>query len=88
MRSVLTLLATADTINRIQNILPYSPRRLARPRTSPFHGGNTGSNPVGDANVIDVVEEAPNHLSYHGVGRFKEQPFVAKRQSIRKERRR
>src|SRR5260370_5559507 len=25
------------------------PRRLARPRTSPFHGGNTGSNPVGDA---------------------------------------
>ena len=29
-----------------------SPRRLARPRTSPFHGGNTGSNPVGDANKI------------------------------------
>jgi hypothetical protein len=28
------------------------PRRLARPRTSPFHGGNTGSNPVGDANKI------------------------------------
>src|SRR5947209_3798098 len=27
------------------------PRRLARPRTSPFHGGNTGSNPVGDANT-------------------------------------
>jgi hypothetical protein len=25
------------------------PRRLARPRTPPFHGGNTGSNPVGDA---------------------------------------
>src|SRR5438128_12674336 len=25
------------------------PRRLAWPRTSPFHGGNTGSNPVGDA---------------------------------------
>ena len=29
-----------------------SPRRLAWPRTSPFHGGNTGSNPVGDANVM------------------------------------
>ena len=29
---------------------PESPRRLAWPRTSPFHGGNTGSNPVGDAN--------------------------------------
>ena len=28
---------------------PSGPRRLARPRTSPFHGGNTGSNPVGDA---------------------------------------
>src|ERR1700736_908998 len=28
------------------------PRRLARPRTSPFHGGNTGSNPVGDANYF------------------------------------
>ena len=26
------------------------PRRLARPRTPPFHGDNTGSNPVGDAN--------------------------------------
>src|SRR5689334_9640805 len=25
------------------------PRRLARPRTSPFHGGNAGSNPAGDA---------------------------------------
>ncbi len=30
---------------------PHSrPRRLARPRTPPFHGDNTGSNPVGDAN--------------------------------------
>ena len=26
-----------------------SPRRLAWPRTSPFHGGNAGSNPAGDA---------------------------------------
>jgi hypothetical protein len=25
------------------------PHRLARPRTSPFHGGNGGSNPPGDA---------------------------------------
>jgi hypothetical protein len=31
-----------------------SPRRLAWPRTSPFHGGNTGSNPVGDANTGDA----------------------------------
>ena len=28
------------------------PRRLARPRTSPFHGGNAGSNPAGDANLF------------------------------------
>src|ERR1700720_1150348 len=32
---------------------PDRPRRLAWPRTSPFHGGNTGSNPVGDANLIN-----------------------------------
>jgi hypothetical protein len=24
------------------------PRRLARPRTPPFHGDNMGSNPIGD----------------------------------------
>ena len=28
------------------------PRRLARPRTPPFHGDNTGSNPVRDAKQI------------------------------------
>ena len=33
-----------------QHISSGRPRRLAWPRTSPFHGGNTGSNPVGDAN--------------------------------------
>ncbi len=26
------------------------PLRLARPRTPPFHGGDAGSNPAGDAN--------------------------------------
>ncbi len=31
------------------------PRRLARPRTPPFHGDNTGSNPVGDANRINLL---------------------------------
>ena len=39
------------------NSTAKSPRRLARPRTSPFHGGNTGSNPVGDANKTkDLLE--------------------------------
>ena len=33
------------------------PRRLARPRTPPFHGDNTGSNPVGDANKIKDLAE-------------------------------
>ena len=27
------------------------PHRLARPRTSPFHGENRGSNPLGDASL-------------------------------------
>jgi integrase len=36
--------------NLLNSMESTSPRRLARPRTSPFHGGNTGSNPVGDAN--------------------------------------
>jgi hypothetical protein len=31
------------------------PRRLARPRTPAFHVGNTGSNPVGDANQSRVL---------------------------------
>src|SRR6266699_6410543 len=33
------------------------PRRLAWPRTSPFHGGNTGSNPVGDASLITKLSK-------------------------------
>jgi hypothetical protein len=28
------------------------PHRLVRPRTSPFHGGNGGSNPPGDATSL------------------------------------
>jgi hypothetical protein len=35
------------------------PRRLARPRTPPFHGDNTGSNPVGDANKTKELTEIP-----------------------------
>lgn len=31
---------------------PQRPRRLARPRTPPFHGDNMGSNPIGDTNRI------------------------------------
>ena len=39
--------------------LRQGPRRLARPRTSPFHGGNAGSNPAGDAIIPkDFLVEA------------------------------
>jgi hypothetical protein len=50
------------------------PRRLARPRTPPFHGDNTGSNPVGDANktkdlaensLFLPVEHFVEQLSHH-----------------------
>ena len=43
-------------------ICPFQrPRRLARPRTPPFHGDNTGSNPVGDANKTKKLAEiTPN----------------------------
>jgi hypothetical protein len=34
----------------IRHFFRSRPRRLARPRTPAFHVGNTGSNPVGDAN--------------------------------------
>lgn len=30
----------------------FRPHRLAWPRTLPFQGSNTGSNPVGDTNPI------------------------------------
>jgi hypothetical protein len=41
------------------------PRRLARPRTSPFHGGNTGSNPVGDANIPKDFRAPPSSIMVH-----------------------
>ena len=45
---------------------PERPRRLAWPRTSPFHGGNAGSNPAGDAKqdkeVVEVCSGIPKRL--------------------------
>ena len=54
--SSLTVDIRAATINNLatSSRLTECPRRLAWPRTSPFHGGNTGSNPVGDANKIKI----------------------------------
>jgi hypothetical protein len=31
-----------------------------------FHGDNTGSNPVGDANIRVARHPPPHHLCYHG----------------------
>src|SRR5216684_5340300 len=45
------------------------PRRLAWPRTSPFHGGNTGSNPVGDAKSFQKFKSAA--VFFAGTARMK-----------------
>ncbi len=39
--------------------LAYSVPVVQRPRTPPFHGDDTGSNPVGDANQINTLEVCP-----------------------------
>src|ERR1700758_4267887 len=36
----------------------HRPRRLARPRTPPFHGDNMGSNPIGDTNDSTVTDSS------------------------------
>ena len=43
----------------------HRPRRLARPRTPAFHVGNTGSNPVGDANEIRNGERHARWSNLH-----------------------
>jgi hypothetical protein len=52
---ILTLGHPTANINESGDNSHLSPRRLARPRTPPFHGDNTGSNPVGDAKVDKIV---------------------------------
>src|SRR6202000_2542085 len=47
------------------------PRRLARPRTPPFHGDNTGSNPVGDANKTKDLIIPSNMPKRDDLERFK-----------------
>jgi hypothetical protein len=42
------------------------PRRLARPRTPPFHGDNTGSNPVGDANQNQKFRSIASEITLRG----------------------
>src|SRR5229473_6008947 len=54
---------------------PERPRRLVWPRTSPFHGGNTGSNPVGDAKFQHVAETLCKLVKIVGVAGFEEVCF-------------
>src|SRR5512139_4197666 len=42
--------------------LTMCPHRLARPRTSPFQGGNAGSNPAGDAKEIRGLQQCSPFL--------------------------
>ncbi len=56
IKAILTLSRQAANIKNSLNFSPSErPRRLAWPRTSPFHGGNTGSNPVGDAKLDEEL---------------------------------
>src|SRR5271157_1880537 len=48
---VYRLLSLTFALLAFSLLASHRPRRLARPRTSPFHGGNAGSNPAGDANI-------------------------------------
>src|SRR5271157_1607239 len=49
---VYRLLSLTFALLAFSLLASHRPRRLARPRTSPFHGGNAGSNPAGDANIL------------------------------------
>jgi hypothetical protein len=42
------------------------PCRLARPRTPPFHGENTSSNLVGDANEFQLFQHLCRLTSFFG----------------------
>ena len=49
------------------------------PRTPPFHGGNTGSNPVGDANKIKHLAQTPQSyrrpITSNKPDRYSDAPF-------------
>ena len=70
---LLTCLAGVDSLWRkqcgrlaaISRFFRLRPRRLARPRTPPFHGDNTGSNPVGDAKSSQELTRIIPDLSGH-----------------------
>src|ERR1700685_3385325 len=85
--SILTGPRRVVTINGASSTPPnIRPRRLAWPRTSPFHGGNTGSNPVGDANKTSVayaVHHLPHTIHQQSVMRFKVFGFGAVAQTVR-----
>ena len=66
---ILTGCRAAASIGSSPALQPETrPRRLAWPRTSPFHGGNTGSNPVGDAKSFQQLTISPPPLYRHKKG--------------------
>ena len=54
-----------DISRRVLEVL--SPYRLAWPRTSPFHGDDRGSNPLGDANHEEASSEQSEEAFFVGV---------------------
>ena len=68
-------LACSDRYSRDVRLSPAtSPHRLARPRTSPFHGGNRGSNPLGDAKLDSSTSIVWNCLKNDGGSGFQIPP--------------
>ncbi len=41
------------------------PHRLARPRTSDFHSGNRGSNPLGVIKYFETLAQSVEHLTFN-----------------------
>jgi hypothetical protein len=52
---------------------------------SPFHGGNTGSNPAGDANETEGPQGVFKELNQRGVRRTKVEQFGVERQPLREQ---
>ncbi len=51
-----------------------------------FHGGNTGSNPVGDANRTKSIENRPKVINQEAFTCFKDPAFYPPRQSLGEQR--
>ena len=57
------------------------PHRLAWPRTPPFHGGNRGSNPLGDTKLPRTAESVCRYLCHPRKGRDRCEPRRERRRT-------